>query len=309
VIIPDISNPFFGMAIRGCEDSLYESEYSLILCNTNEDVERERYNLEMLLSRGVDGLILWGTRICCSDLEQLTGPNLPLVTVELRDAPTNPGHTSINVDNVQGAYEVTRHLLENGRRRVAYLAGPEGRLTAERRLTGYQQALEEAGIPLQPSLIQPGRPSIRGGHIATQELLKQKKVQAIFCYNDLMAVGAMVAARDLGLNIPDDLAIAGFDDIVLAAMTEPPLTTVRIAQYELGKLSGKLLLENLQVDKPGPRSILFPVELVVRGSTGSDNFSADDRQKMLDNLVSSLSADLAIFHGRETEFKGVQNAL
>lgn len=292
VIIPDISNHFFGMAIRGCEDSLYESEYSLILCNTNEDVERERFNLEMLLSRGVDGLVLWGTRICCEELEQLTGPDLPLVTVELAVEPSKPRHTSINVDNVRGACAVTRHLVELGHTQIAHLAGPDGRLTADRRLAGFRQTLEESGLEVQPQRIQPGRPSIRGGYIAAQELLRKEKPQAIFCYNDLMALGAMVAIRDLGLSIPQDLAVAGFDDILIASLAEPPLTTVRIAQYELGKLTGKLLLDNLHAQDPRPRSIQFPVELVVRNSTQAGAVSPEDRNRMMDNLVSSLSADI-----------------
>ena len=291
VVVPDIANPFFGVAVRGCEDVLFEAGYSIFLCNTNEDVSRERYYLDQLLSRGVDALILWGTRICCAELEAIVGTETSLVTVELGEEPTGPNHICINVDNLRGARIATEHLIEMGYRRIAHLAGPAGRITRELRLQGYQQALESAGIFSSPQLIESEHPSIRGGFRATCRLMQAEKPEAIFCYNDLMALGAVLAARHLGLTIPDDLALVGFDDIEMASMIDPPLTTMRIAHYRLGKLTGEVVLERLHSGEPARKLILSPVELQVRGSSGKLLFTEQQRKTMLDSLISSLVED------------------
>lgn len=291
VVIPDISNPFFGMAIRGCEEVLFEAGYSIFLCNTNEDVDRERYYLDQLLSRGVDALILWGTRLCCADLEEIVGTEPVLVTVELGEEPTGPNHVCINVDNLRGARIATEHLIEVGHQRIAHLAGPPGRITRELRMRGYEQALETAGISPSPRLIVSEHPSIQGGFRAAQHLIQTEKPDAIFCYNDLMALGAVLTARYLGLVIPDDLALVGFDDIEMASMIEPPLTTVRVPQYQLGRLTGQIVFECLQNGEPADRLVMSSVELRIRGSSGRHLFTDQQRHAMLDRLVSSFTEE------------------
>ena len=289
VVVPDISNPFFGVAIRGCEDVLFAAGYSLFLCNSNEDVDRERYYLDHLLSRGVDALILWGTRICCAELEEIVGTEAALVTVDLGEQPTGPNHICINVDNVRGAQIATGHLIHLGHRRIAHLAGPPGRITAGLRKQGYEQALVAAGIAPSPRLVASERPSIQGGFRAAQALIQTEKPEAIFCYNDLMALGVVLAARHLGLVIPDDLALVGFDDIEMASMIDPPLTTVRIPQHKLGRLTGQIVLERLQDAASAQKAILCPVELQVRGSSGKGLFTDQQRRATLDGLISSFS--------------------
>lgn len=291
VVIPDISNPFFGMAIRGCEDVLFEAGYSIFLCNTNEDVDRERYYLDELLSRGVDALILWGTRIGCADLEEIVGSERVLVTVELGEVPTGPNHVCINVENLRGARIATDHLIEVGHQRIAHLAGPEGRITRDLRLTGYKEALEMAGIHPSPRLIVSEHPSIGGGFRAARHLIETEKPDAVFCYNDLMALGAVLAARHLGLAVPDDLALVGFDDIEMASMIDPPLTTVHIPQYRLGSLTGQVVFDCLQNGEPSNRLVTSPVELRIRGSSGRHLFADEQRIAMLDCLVSSFTEE------------------
>ncbi len=291
VVVPDVSNLFFGAVIRGCEDRLYEHGYSIFLCNTSEDVERERYYLDQLLSRGVDGLILWGTRICCSELEEIVGHTLPLITVELGEEPTGSNHTCINVDDQGGAFAATTHLLAEGYRRIAHLAGPMDRVTSERRLLGYTQALAAAGVTPPGDWIISDRPSVQGGFHAAQRLIEEAQPDAIFCYNDLMALGVLLAARHLGLQVPEDLAVAGFDDIETASMVEPPLTTVRIPQYKLGRLTGEVLLARLQGDEPVEKSILVPVDLQIRGSSSRRLLTEEQRQTTLERLVASFSAE------------------
>ena len=288
VLIPDIANPFFGAAMRGCEDVLFQGGYSLLLSNTNEDLTRERNNLELLLSRGVDALLLWGSRLSCEELEEIIGPRLPLVTVELRMEPKRPNHANINIDNQHGAELATRHLVDQGYMRIAHLAGPEDRVTANLRQAGYLQAIEKAGLPLEKSLIYHASPTIAAGYFATLELLQSQRPRAIFCYNDLMAFGALIAARELGLDVPSDLAVVGFDDITMDTFSEPPLSTVRIPQYDLGHIAGEIILQLLQAPSDKPISYLYPVELIIRGSSCALPFSADERAANLKNLLSSF---------------------
>jgi LacI family transcriptional regulator len=290
IVIPDVANPFFGAAVRACEDILYAAGYSIFLCNTNEEIERERDYLNQLLSRGVDGLILWGTRICCSDLEMLIGPVIPLITIELDERPSGTRHTAINVDDAGGAEWVIGHLAGEGRRAIAHLAGPLTRITPQRRRAGYLAGLAAAGLPTQPEWIIEEEPSVAGGFRAATAVLagESSRPDALFCYNDLMAVGALLAARKQGARVPEDVAVAGFDDIDIASIVDPPLTTVRIAQRELGRLAGESLLARLLGKVEGPESVLFPVELVARGSTSRGRLTEADRQATLEQLLSSI---------------------
>lgn len=292
-VIPDISNPFFGMALRGCEDSLFEGDYSLFLCNTSEVIEREKYYLNLLLSRGVDAIILWGGRICCQDLENIVGSDVPLVTIDMEGDPVRTNHISISVDNQVGALAATRHLIGLGYQRIAHLAGPTERITAQRREIGYCQALEQAGLTFDPAMVRTAAPTIRGGFKIGLELLKKEKPEAVFCYNDLMAVGLVIAAKELDIKVPDQLAIVGFDDIAMAAMTDPPLTTVHIDQYGLGRLAGQMVLNLLSTKPVDYQPVLYPAQLRVRGTSSKISFSSEQNKAMLEDLISTFSADMA----------------
>jgi LacI family transcriptional regulator len=299
VVIPDVANPFFGTAVRACEDVLYENGYSIFLCNTSEDLDRERYYLDQLLSRGVDGLILWGTRICCSELERLIGADTPLVTVELGEEPAGTHHTAINVDDIGGAEWIVAHLIAEGHRAIAHIAGPQSRITPQRRREGYLRGLRAAGLTPDDSYLLTEEPSVAGGFRAATALLNRpRRPDALFCYNDLMAEGALLAARRLDLRVPDDLAVAGFDDIETASIVDPPLTTVRISQTGLGRFAGEALLSRLQSPAGrgsqetsrahGPTSALYPVELIIRGSSSKGRLTDQERRTTLEQLVASF---------------------
>jgi DNA-binding LacI/PurR family transcriptional regulator len=272
--------------LRGCEDSLFGG-YNLFVCNTNEDIAREQQSIRDLLSRSVDGLILWGTRISGEQLLELVGAHFPLVTVELSAEPIGPNHININVDNVTGARLATQHLIKNGYRRIAYLAGPPDRITGPLRLQGYQEAMENACLECQGPYVSLQRPSLGEAARATLQLLAQDPPDAIVCYNDLMAIGAMLAARRLGLRIPQDVALVGFDDIPMASLVTPLLTTVRIAQYQLGALCGQLLREELRGNGVSDHQVLFPVELIVRESSSVSAITDEERMAMLDMLIAT----------------------
>jgi LacI family transcriptional regulator len=293
VVLPDISNPFFGRAIRGCEDTLAEAGYSIILCNTDENLEKEQKSLELLVDRRIDGIILWGSRADCDTLETLVGQNTPAVTIDCAVFCGN--NVSLDVENRQGAQAITDHLISLGHERIGHLAGPSQRLTAQRRLLGYQQALEKNGLEFNPSLVIETAPSVYYGYHAALELLQSTdKLTAAFAYNDLMAIGAMLACQQLGLSVPRDVAIVGFDDIVTASLVSPALTTVRIDQYRLGTLSGQLLLERLtQKRSEGPSTASFPTEVIVRNSCGAKRRSQKQTQQILEDLITSVSVDMS----------------
>lgn len=294
VVLPDISNPFFGRAIRGCEDVLAEAGYSIFLCNTDEDIQKERRYLTLLADRQVDGVILWGSRASCETLEALLGPELPTVTVDCEAFCGNV--VRLDVQNIQGAQAVTTHLISLGHRKVGHLAGPVQRLTARRRLFGYQQALEQAGLEFLPSAVIEAAPSVYHGYTAALQLLQQAdRLTAIFAYNDLMAIGAMLACQQLGLNVPKDVAVAGFDDIVTASLVSPALTTVRINQYRLGALSGQLLLGRMETPaRNAPASVDYPTELIIRNSCGARRRSQKQTRRIVEDLIAAVSVDMSL---------------
>ena len=290
VMIPDITNPFFGQLMRGCEDVLYAAGYSIFLCNTGEDPIKERRYLDMLVNRGVDGLIMVGSRSNSEVLTAVVQDSFPIVTV---DSPEQQGNkTVIGIDNIGGAKMAVKYLIDCGHTRIAHLGGPAQRLAADHRLQGYRQALENAGIPYDETLVDRCAPTIRGGYQSSLALIPSKKPTALFCYNDLMAVGAMVACRQLDLNIPHDIAIVGFDDIAIASLVEPALTTVQVRQYDLGRLSSDLLLERLSGKEITQTYVQFPVELMIRNSSGDGGLTRMELNQRLEHLFSTELADL-----------------
>lgn len=291
IVLPDIANPFFGRAIRGCEDFLNEAGYSILLCNTDEDLKKEQEYLALLLDRRVDGVIIWGSRGECDILEAVLGVELPVVTVDCHAFCGNV--VNINVQNHEGARMATHHLIEVGHTQIGFLAGPATRLTAKRRLSGYQQAMADAALtPLVAPLVGEAVPSVLQGYEGAKQLLSvADRPTALFTYNDLMAAGALLAARYLDLRVPDDVAIVGFDDILMSAMMDPPLSTIRIPQYELGRLTGEKVLSLLTGASSSPETIDFPVELRVRASSTGNQLLAQDKQVMVEDIIALLAQD------------------
>jgi LacI family transcriptional regulator len=296
IVVPDISNPFFSTAFRGCEDRLAENGYSAFLCNTDEDLAKEQYYLESLVNRGVDGLILWGSCANARILQQAIGDEVPTISID-GSVEEGPGRlTSIRLDNLDAAKSVVRHLLNNGRARIAHILGALHRSTAQERLRGYRLALQDAGVVLDDSLVIEDSPSLAGGYTAIfklrQQLHKRPMPDGLFCYNDLMAIGAMAALEELNLKVPDEIAVVGFDDIAPAALVTPMLTTVCIPQYELGRFAAEELIQHLNdADRP-PRVFAYPLELKVRNSCGAYRMSGNDKRLLLRQLATSPGTGL-----------------
>lgn len=296
VIVPDISNPFFSAVFRGCEDALTAESYSAFLCNTDEDPQKEQYYVELLLNHGVDGLLLWGSSLDTPSLKDSVRSDLPVVSVDGLAQEAGRNVTMINVDNRGGAQAITEHLIGAGYQRIAYIAGASRRLPAQERMGGYRQALEASGLTLDPALIHEAQPTIGGGYDATRALLAAQPPDAIFCYNDLMAVGAISAAQESGVAVPDDLAIVGFDDTLPAMLVTPLLTTVRIPKHDLGTFAAQTLLKRLNKEQPleqeSSQIIQMPVELCVRDSCGTKVMTPAERQQLMQRVARSVSVNL-----------------
>jgi len=267
MIVPDNANPFFAMMARAIEDTCYQQGYSLILTNSEGDAARELSNVNVLLSKQVDGLIFVAVGMGNQDLLRVLH-SAPVIVVD-RDLP-GVDVDAVLVDNLSGGYQATRHLIELGHRRIACITGPSETTPSADRVTGYRRALVEAGLPVDETLIVRGDFQFASGFTGAKALLAHRNPPtAILACNDLMAVGCIAAATELGQQVPAELSVVGFDDITLASYTTPPLTTVSQPIEEIGRLATQLLIRRIQTpDSPRERHML-PTRLVVRGSTAA----------------------------------------
>lgn len=267
LIIPDNANPFFAEIAKGVEDAGFAAGYTVILCNSNAMLERELAYLDVLLSKRVDGIILFPTT---TELEQVH-------TIIKRGIPTavfyrNPGDLDVDMfalDNLQAGYEATKHLLDLGHTQIACIKPLSLTNPSAQRIDGYKKALSEQGLSWHESLMPQGNNQISGGEQAALSLLKsEQSFSAIFACNDAMAIGAMRALRESGLRVPEDVSIIGFDDIILASYVNPPLTTIATPKQDAGRLAVERLLERINGRyEGGPRQFLLDFKLVIRQST------------------------------------------
>jgi len=269
LVIADIANPFFPPMVRAIEDAAAARGYNVILCDTDEDADRERGAISVLLERKVDGLILSASRVPEAFLRQLAVDRVPLVVVNR--VVRHPRIAAVLVDSVAGGRLATEHLLAMGHRRIAYLAGPCASFSNRSRLRGYRQALARAGLPFDPDLVAGGATSLAAGREAMRVLLGlDRPPTAVFAFDDLMALGALEELRRRGLRVPGDVAIVGFDDIDLAAFVDPPLTTVAQPKVEMGRLAATRLLDMVEGKSSAARRIVtLAPQLVVRHSCGA----------------------------------------
>jgi LacI family transcriptional regulator len=265
LVIPDITNPYYPTLARGLETGLQRGGYRTLICSTDRHPEREIEYLREMGDRGVDGIVLDSYALTADEIEATLRSRAWLVRVGT-SVLQEPGFDSVHADDRRGAYDATKHLLRSDRRRVAMIQGPPG--AGVSRNAGYLEALEDAGIPMDAELVVSGGWTREGGAEAMRGLLALPEApSAVFCANDLMALGALEAARGLGVAVPDELAVVGFDDIEPAAYATPPLTTVTNPAYETGLLAGVVLRERMTGHSPEPpRTVTLPCRLVTRVS-------------------------------------------
>ncbi len=266
VIIPDIMNPFFPEIIRGVEDTAAKHGYNIILCNTDSKWDKEKEYIKLLIDKYVDGIIYTGSmQSDRENIEELMDSSIPFVFLD-RFVHVD-GASYVCDDGVAGMYEMVSYLIEEGHRNIAYISGARESSTARDRLEGYKKALIDHGIPFNPELVVHGDYKMSSGKLGMGELLKLPyQFTAVACANDLMAVGALDTLHEKGIEVPKEISITGYDDIYLAGMTYPKLTTMAQAKYSLGVQAMKLLVELMDGKSTGAEEIVLRPRLVVRDS-------------------------------------------
>lgn len=278
VIVPSVANPFYGAFARGIERAALKHGYQILLGNSERDPERERRYAEEMWSHGIRGFVLGSSPLALTHLASLAERGLRIVAFDRQEQSSDVVPIdSISVDNVRAAQIAGEHLIALGHRRIAFLSGPIRTVNRLQRLEGYRRALENANIALDPDLIWEQSPDsgfgdtegVERGRQGTKELLQRpKRPTALVAINDMYALGAYAGARDLGWRIPDDLAIVGIDDIVLAQVVDPPLTTVRQPLEEMAATAVDTLIRRIRLNvNAAPQHLTFAPELIVRKST------------------------------------------
>ena len=267
LVIPDITNPYFPEVARGVQDVAEENEYSVILCNTDRVRGRELRFLKALRGQRVDGLILNPSEVTSGDLQDLQDAQIPVVLIGSQI--DHPDLDVVMVDNVQGAHDAVSHLIDLGHRRIGLVGGSRAASSGEQRFQGYIRAMADHDIPIDEEIITEGRFTREGGYESMKRLLAlQSPPTAVFASSDVMAIGALMAIQEEGLQVPNDVSLVGFDDIAEASTTTPKLTTVSQPKYQTGQVAAQLLFDRVEGASPGERQkIVLSHQLVIRDST------------------------------------------
>lgn len=273
LILTDITNPFFTTLARGVEDAASENGFSVIYCNTDESPQEEAEYLYALLQKQVDGMLLVPARSSKESVIYLRERKEPVVVLDRRIMDLNVD--TVRCDSEEGAYLLTRHLLDIGHRRIAVLSGPAEASTAIDRVAGYRRAVEQAGLEVDPQMICYGQFIQESGYQMVQKVLSiSPRPTAIFAANNFISIGAYHALRDAGLHIPEDISLVTFDDLPASLVLEPFLTVVDQPAYDMGYKGTELLLARLAGEGPAEQQeIILPVRIIIRKSSKPLSFS------------------------------------
>ncbi len=268
LLVIDLTTQYMGEIIQGIDDVLAADQYELMLYTTHRRKTKESAYVNMMTRGLADGLLIVLPREPEAYLESLRQRDFPYVLID--QLGTDDADLSVVAANQEGGYEATKHLINLGHRRIGIITGWMDMISARQRLEGYEAALADHGIPYDPNLVFVSDFSQPGGFNGASYFLEMvAPPTAVFASNDISAMGVYDAARMYGLNIPGDLSVVGFDDIPLAAVSSPKLTTVRQPLQEMGRVATQLLLDWINAPEEKPRSIVLPTELIFRESTAS----------------------------------------
>ncbi|WP_318483466.1 substrate-binding domain-containing protein [Photobacterium leiognathi] len=269
MLVTTSTNPFFGEVVKGVERSCYQQGYSLILCNTEGDHQRMHESINTLLQKRVDGLILM-----CATLEGEHFDifehyaDIPVVVMDW--GPMQFTSDKIQDNSLRGGYMAAKYLIDAGHSEIGCITGPLDRIQAEMRYNGYLQAMDEAGFSVEPSWVVEADFECEGGYNAFSQLHANGTLpSALVVANDMMAMGVINAANELGIQIPEQLSIIGYDDIHIAKFMSPSLTTIHQPKYRLGQAAVETLLTRLDQPETAPRIIELEPTLVERNSVKS----------------------------------------
>lgn len=267
VVVSDSSHAVFATVVKGIEETAAARGYSIILCNTDQDREREMRAIEVLRSKRIDGLVLAASKLTrASDLPFLRSTGIPIVFV-IRRSETRELDYVVN-DNVLGSYLMASHLVERAGAQPRFINLPEDSPSGDDRLVGYRQALEERGLAFDPGMVMRVSPTIDEGRRAMGAIIASgERSGAIFCGCDMIAIGVIEAILERGLGVPGDFLVGAYDDIDFAPYLRVPLTTVRQPKYEIGRAGAELLIERIADPSLPARQLILKPELVLRQSS------------------------------------------
>jgi len=266
VLLQTISNPFYATIVKGIEDVAQKYNYSIMLCNTDSDINREKNYIELLAKKVVQGAILLDTEMTKDELNTLAKENKIILCCEYREG-VNVSH--VMIDNYTAAKTIVKHLLSLGHRRIALIAGDTHLSSTSLRYKGYIDALFEAGITPDENLIYwSGTSSFKMGMRIMETILGcEKRPTAVFAMSDVLAIGAIKSINNKGLSVPEDIAVAGFDGIEFAAVTKPGLTTIAQPNYDMGCIAMEMLIKEMKEGRKDTKEVVVEHELVIREST------------------------------------------
>lgn len=269
LLIPDMQNTFYADVARGIEEVCHNRGYTVILVNSGEDTKKQNRSLETLQEESVDGVILPPIKGGREGVQSLVDNGIPVVCYDRR--PEKGNMDTIVSDDRRGAYCATVHLIRQGHRRIAYIGSIEGISTTEERQQGYEEALRDHGIRPDPTLIRNGDARHQGGERITRALLNlDDPPTALFTGNNLTTLGAYSALNALGVQVPEDIALVGYDDIPWAKALHPPPTVVDQPGYEMGQRTAELLMQRIKESERSSTLVTLQPELIVRDSCGSN---------------------------------------
>jgi LacI family transcriptional regulator len=268
LVVTDITNPFFTTLARGVEDAANEAGFTVIFCNTDESATKEEKYLNVLLQKQVDGILLVPTQSSLGTIQQILNHGTPVVVLDRR-IPAMDVDT-VRCDSVDGAYQLTKYLISLGHRQIAVMSGAVGVSTADDRVAGYRKALEECGISISDRYILRGEFTPDSGYSMTKQAINLPlRPTALIAANNFITIGAMKALQEVGVEVPEDMALAGFDDLPPAIVTFPFFTVVSQPAYEMGRQAMQLLLKRLKNKEKGVfEEMILPTQLIIRHSSG-----------------------------------------
>lgn len=273
VIIPEVVHFFFSTVISGIEEVAYANGYNVILCQTNERYQREISSIETMMSNQIDGLLVSYSKetIDFDHFKRLLDLNFPIVFFDR--LPKLDNAINVTVNDYQGAHQAVTHLIHQGYKHIAHLSGPATLAISLQRKKGFMDAVKEAGLEIDPSwIVECAEGTEKESYRVAKKLFSDKnnRPDAIFAHHDIVAAGAMMAIKDMGLRIPEDVGIVGYSNWQFSSMIDPPLSTVSQPGFDIGETAGKILLDMINKtneDTQSSRNVVLDTELLIRKSS------------------------------------------
>ena len=261
VLVPDISDQFFSLMVRGIENISYQNDYSVIICDAENSLEKEKKYIKVLLKEIVEGAILTSSGIENGKVKKFIKERIPVI---LADRKLKNGDLPyVGSDGIKDSYTLTKYLIDLGYKEIGFLKGPPEVATAKERFEGYIRAMEQNRLIIDENYLKQGDYTFQSGYLAGKELVGLNRLpQAIIAANDLMAIGVIRALEERGLRIPEDIGVAGFGNIPLSSLVKPKLTTIEIPAYDIGREATLILLSYIKRKRKRIKTKIMDTKLI-----------------------------------------------